>query len=181
MKRTILVMLLVVMVATPCLAQEVEPEGIFSIEGTRWGYCLIGFGILCYGLFCLPQVGWGCDYNDWAFYEGDVLRCDGYHCYIDSDFSYIDTPLVSIFSHIQTKFLRGGHYEFAILQPSGFGVYTNFLWEYGGKKGFSAGLLYRIGIMYKVDDDWSPYDQPIPRNSAYPCPEGMVCIDGYCQ
>jgi hypothetical protein len=36
MKRTILAVLMVVMVATPCLAQELEPEGNFSIEGTRW-------------------------------------------------------------------------------------------------------------------------------------------------
>jgi hypothetical protein len=36
MKKLILSVLMVVMVATPCLAQEVEPAGIFSIRGTVW-------------------------------------------------------------------------------------------------------------------------------------------------
>ena len=36
MKKTILVMLMAVMIATPCLAQEIEPEGIFSVHGTIW-------------------------------------------------------------------------------------------------------------------------------------------------
>ena len=36
MKKTILVVLMTVMIATPCLAQEIEPEGIFSISGTEW-------------------------------------------------------------------------------------------------------------------------------------------------
>ena len=183
MKRTILVVLIAVMFATPCLAQEIEPEGMFSIEGTRWdNNCQIGFGIVCgvSPFICLPQVGWRCDYDDWAFYEGDVYRCTDDHCYIDSNFSYIDTPLVSICSHIETSFFEG-HYEFAILQPSGFGVYTNFLWAYGGKKGISALLSISIGTMFKVDNDWSPYDQAITCSSSYPCPEGMVCVNNYCQ
>ena len=36
MKQTILVVLTVLMFATPCLAQEIEPDGIFSIDGTYW-------------------------------------------------------------------------------------------------------------------------------------------------
>jgi len=36
MKRTILVMLMVVIIVTPCFAQEIGPEGIFSLHGTKW-------------------------------------------------------------------------------------------------------------------------------------------------
>ena len=36
MKKTILVVLMAVMLTTPCLAQEIETDGIFSLEGTRW-------------------------------------------------------------------------------------------------------------------------------------------------
>ena len=36
MKRAILALLIVAMVSTPCLA-EVEPESIFSVNGTLWG------------------------------------------------------------------------------------------------------------------------------------------------
>lgn len=35
MKRLIS-LVLTVMIATPCLAQEVEPEGISSLHGTGW-------------------------------------------------------------------------------------------------------------------------------------------------
>ena len=43
MKKTILAVLMVVMIATPCFAQEVEPDGLFSIEGTKWRVCTILF------------------------------------------------------------------------------------------------------------------------------------------
>ena len=36
MKRTILVVLMVFVVVTPCFAQEVEPEGMLSLHGTVW-------------------------------------------------------------------------------------------------------------------------------------------------
>jgi hypothetical protein len=35
MKKLVLAMLMVVMLATPCMA-EVEPEGLFSIDHTEW-------------------------------------------------------------------------------------------------------------------------------------------------
>ena len=42
MKKITLVVLLLVMIATPCLAQGVETDGLFSIEGTKWeGACEI--------------------------------------------------------------------------------------------------------------------------------------------
>jgi len=42
MKRITLAMLLTVMVATPCLAQQVETDGLFSIDGTKWHALPIG-------------------------------------------------------------------------------------------------------------------------------------------
>jgi len=35
MKKTILVVVMLVMVTTPCLA-EIEPDGSFSLHGTQW-------------------------------------------------------------------------------------------------------------------------------------------------
>ena len=40
MKKITLVVLLLVMIVPPCLAQEVGPDGLFSIEGTKWGGCV---------------------------------------------------------------------------------------------------------------------------------------------
>jgi len=36
MKKIVLLVLIAVMIATPCFAQEVEPEGIFSLHRTEW-------------------------------------------------------------------------------------------------------------------------------------------------
>ena len=36
MKKTILAVLMVVLVATPCFAQEVESDEILTLEGTFW-------------------------------------------------------------------------------------------------------------------------------------------------
>ena len=45
MKKTILAILTAVMVATPCFANEIEPEGIFSLHGTLWQALPIGLQI----------------------------------------------------------------------------------------------------------------------------------------
>ena len=37
MRKTILVVLMVLVFATPCLAKEVEPNGLFSVDNTIWG------------------------------------------------------------------------------------------------------------------------------------------------
>ena len=36
MKKTILVVIMAILIATSCFAQEVEPDGIFSLHGTVW-------------------------------------------------------------------------------------------------------------------------------------------------
>ena len=177
MKKTILVVLIVALVTTPCLAQEVEPEGIFSIEGTRWGYCRIELGIGCGAFFCLPFVRGGCD--EIAFYQGTGYWCskDINRCGINSRLAYFDSPLVSIVSDVWTPG-NSRHTKFAILQPSGFGVYMSFDWQ-SLQKTRSTSLSYSIGIIFKLEDDWSPYNQPIWCNPSYSgiCPEGMVCVD----
>ncbi len=37
MKKLILTVLMIVMISTPCLA-EIQPDGVFLIEGTRWEF-----------------------------------------------------------------------------------------------------------------------------------------------
>ena len=46
MKKTILVVLSMVMVVTPCVAEEVEPAGLFSIEETEWWLLPIAMVVL---------------------------------------------------------------------------------------------------------------------------------------
>jgi len=79
MKKTILVMLMVLMISTPCLA-EVEPDGLFSIEKTLWES----------------------DRSYYGFYQGTVYRCNydmgAFLCSEMDNSFYIDLFLVSIFT-----------------------------------------------------------------------------------
>ena len=45
MKKTSLVALMVLMITTPCFAQEVETEGLFGVEGTYWAGTFTADGI----------------------------------------------------------------------------------------------------------------------------------------
>jgi hypothetical protein len=42
MKKLILTVLMVVMLAVPCMA-EMEPEGLFTVEGTFWNFFMLDF------------------------------------------------------------------------------------------------------------------------------------------
>ena len=143
MKKIVLVVLMVIMVSLPCLAQEIEPEGLFSINGTIWNMCYLG-------LF-LPPISLERDCDFLLFYQGKMYRCDdasGTYCRIKDNSFYIDLGVVSI--------VWGGVYPFGyelmILQPIGLGIYTS-----GGLGcGYYCNFFYTIGIMYKVNDNWKP-------------------------
>ena len=179
MKKIILAVLMVVMVATPCFAQEVETEGIFSIEGTLWSGCETG---------CTKEVGDGppeCDFScegTTGFYQGKMYSCNETRCLSYSTKTYFDSPLISIVN-FRTRYDVVGMRSY-ILQPSGFGVYT----ELGCYERFpylpfptTRYCYFGIGIYFKVDNNWSPYDQTIVCMSNNDCPEEMVCVDGNCQ
>ena len=76
MKKTILVVLMAVMVATPCFAQEVKPEGIFSIEGTLWQSLPTGVQLLPFP--SLVPIDWV-----FGFYGGEVYHDGSNSFYID--------------------------------------------------------------------------------------------------
>ena len=147
MKKIISGLVVLAMVATPCLA-EVKPDGLFSLNGTVWNTCYLGLGS------GFPFVGASCEGRGMAFYEGDVYLCDDafdptYCDFTQEWYSYIDLGVVSIVFGVYPFF-----YDLAILQPIGLGYYTS--------GGFSCwiglcGVYYLNGIMYKVDN-WNPYD-----------------------
>ena len=79
MRKIILSLLMVALVATPCFAEEIETDGLFSIEGTLWRVQVSGihitpyppyveaFGIVALLGFsdgkmftCMPEVGDTC-------------------------------------------------------------------------------------------------------------------------
>ena len=108
MKKTILVVLMVVIVTTPCFAQEVEPDGIFSLNRTLW--LLVAFG--------------GGNQINYGFYQGDVyIQEFGYpdidKCTLLEDSSYLDLLAVSFF---KIDYYSVSRAEYGIMYPLGIGM-----------------------------------------------------------
>ena len=150
MKKAILVILMAVMTATPCLAQEIEPKGMFSLEETLWNVCRIGITIN----YKLKLEFYPLQCNTMGFYQGTVYWCDENECF-STVMSYINSPVVSIAYEIQFAYF----YDLHIMQPT---TGTGFTYQlYWGESctsslGCNPFFDYLIGIMLKVDDDWTP-------------------------
>ena len=135
MKKTILVILIAVMISTPCLAQEVEPDGIFSLHGTVWQEYL--------GITILPIPGPGFDPtgNERYFYGGRVYNSWG--SYMGS---YVD--LLAFSFSFSYYFLI---YEIGIWFPA-VGIGTSI------EGGLFHGIFpyLRINLFNKIEDNWVP-------------------------
>ena len=138
MKKTIMLVLMAVILATPCFAQDVEPEGIFSIEGTRWEALPMGVHISPFPP-SLEPIDWG-----FGFYGGEVY---GYHTYF-----CIDMIVCSIFFVGINPGAGGGSLPqyFGILQPIGIGIVFEIY-----ARGFIPPDL-TVGILIKTNDNWKP-------------------------
>ena len=165
MKKTILAALIAVMIATPCFAQEVVPESLFSIEGTLWNSCSISAGFV----EVIQFIGIGCG-AEIGFYQGTVYLCrkdeDLHYCSPASDnSSYANLLVVSTASAIE---LPGGgnwiesNWGFlsAIMQPIGLGVFTMIAYSSGGGGWVPSPQVLggAMGIMFKINDNWTPQD-----------------------
>ena len=139
MKKTILVVLMAVMIATPCFAQEVEPEGIFSIEGTRWEALPMGIHISPFPP-SLEPIDWG-----FGFYGGEVYPSGGYSF-------YIDMLVCSIFSveYGPGATSRPVVFYMGILQPIGIGMVIRWYMAYPNQ------FYLAISILIKASDNWAP-------------------------
>jgi hypothetical protein len=152
MKRTIIVVLMVVLVATPCLAQEVETDGLFSLDGTQWRGLPIGGYLLPIPLLPFPIFyfeGW-----QWGFYGGEVYPIVGGAA---TNSFYIDMMVASIFMYkdeIGTyTFGSGIVIGFGIMQPIGLGIVTVYI-KYEGR----PVPIIATGLVIKKDNNWSPPD-----------------------
>lgn len=147
MKEKILVILMVVTTMMPCLAQAVEPEGIFSINETLWNLTVVGFEG--------PSNKFYRGNAFMAFKQGEVYWCSGgclhLNCYHDASFyKYIDTPLVSIAYSIDFDLWPDNwHYQVYVMQPSGFGFFIAL--DHNADNA-DAEFFYGIGIMYKLQE-----------------------------
>jgi hypothetical protein len=139
MKKIILVVLMVVMVATPCFAQEIEPEGIFSLHGTKWQELPIGLQIF-------PPGRYPTDEERYGFYRGTVYLTE-FNYPGDISF-YIDLLVCSVFIFRPHYGIGGGWRDtrFGILQPGGIGI----MLTYWGQP------QMLISLLIKTDNNWKP-------------------------
>jgi hypothetical protein len=147
MKKTILIVLMVVMIATPCLAQEIEPDGLLTIEKTYWE------SVLDMMIFPIPHPG---PPSEWVGFSGGVV----YHSRfpqgsVTMNSFYIDMVIASIFMYnatdnqdTETTWKEVG---IGILQPlSRIGVQT-IVQTYQ-----SRGVTVVMSLLNKTDDNWTP-------------------------
>jgi hypothetical protein len=144
MKRTILAVLMVVMIAIPCLAQEIGPDGIFSIGGTVWQALPIGVQILPYpGIWPTDDLEFGFDGGQ--VYPGGIPQNNSF---------YIDMLVCSVFSYRRQSGPGGGTspFYFGILQPTGIGILVQRYSQIYPK----TLLFINIALLIKTDDNWAP-------------------------
>ena len=161
MRKTILGIVIVLLVATPCFAQEIEPDGLFSVEGTLWNVCYI---TITFSLSIGQPFSMYC--NRMGFYEG-AYWCVEDECRLGG-FLYIDSPVLSIAYVLPFR----GYFTLLVMQPIGIGIGI-------GYKDLSPhpSFEYSIFLMYKIDNNWTPHDQPIRCYNSDQCPDDMVCVD----
>ena len=152
MKRTILVVLMVAMVATPCLAQEIETEGLFSIEGTTWKCIGVAIQILEPPFISL--------YNETVIFEDRTVQTtSGNIGILQYGYPPLDFLVLSVAGAVLLDAAFRRDYATMVLQPTiGVGMFSSIIWEVdrysrGDKKiiGFGFGFMFKVG-----DDDWTP-------------------------
>ena len=136
MKKTILVMLMVLMITTPCLA-EVETEGIFCIGGTKW-----------VGTYTFPPSYRG-ETGEIGFYRGTVYGFGGIDKAAPLSF-YMDLGIASFFM-VGVGGYGGCGIYFGIMQPIGIGVMT-----FTAIVSVPPFIRFAIASLIKIDDNWIP-------------------------
>ena len=147
MRRTILGIIIVLLITTPCLAQEIEPEGLFSIEGTQWQSLPIWIQILPFPWLQIYEFSIG-------FYGGKIYRYPSSGFIYES--FYLDMLVASIFRYKESDHSFFAYYDgthFGILQPIGVGVMI--------VSGRNLNFIPVLGVMIliKVEDDWTPPEE----------------------
>ena len=145
MKKTFLVVLMVVIIATPCFAQEIEPDGLFTIGDTKWLAINPFYPInLSYFGFHNGQV-YLTDEND----DGCAGMCCGSCFYTDLMFAifFNTNPCGAIIS--------------GIISPLGFGIVSGL----AGGSGHGTGYFrFFFPPIVKVDNNWTPPPECININ-----------------
>lgn len=155
MNKIFLAGLLVLMIISPCLAQE-RANLFSSIEGTQW----IGseFRISIEPPYISRET------SILGFYHDTVYSCSGVGvCVPLEDYSYSDFLLFSIAYTISYSIRPFDyHVELFVMQPyGGFGILRNIRWWRDpdcvpAEETSCTGGYFATGTMVKIIDDWIP-------------------------
>jgi len=143
MKRIILVVLMVVMVSTPCMA-EVELTSNFSIDSTLWEVTTL---VVTMHLPIPILLNETC-----GFYQGEQYCCNEADECSQNPITTIEMVLTSMV--IEWSLMAEGFViNLMIIQPFGVGLTMGVHW-------IPENLLigFQIGIMIKLEDNWIPPD-----------------------
>ena len=144
MKKIILAVLMVLIVATPCFAQEVETDGLFSIKGTKWEALPFQFTPFWYMVL--------------GFSGGTVYSVYSEYTLPTSNSFYIDMLVASIFMYARDRdpiWLGPGiEIGFGILQPIGFGVMITYI-----KHENLPFPIIDMVLLTKTDNNWKPPEE----------------------
>ena len=153
-RTTIIVVLILALISTPCFAQEVETNGMFSIEGTRWQMLPIGLQI-----FPILWI-WETSEYYFCFYGGEIYR--GHELtdlIVFRETSYMDMLVFSIFSIPYQVTHRTSISYFGILQQNGIGMVV--------KSDTGPGPYYfnfiSIALLNKTENNWTPPEDEPPK------------------
>ena len=159
MKQTILVVLIIILFATPCFAQERD-----SIESTIWEVLPIGLQI-----YPFPWT-WTPDDLRFGFYGGKVYMQDISPI---ENTSYTDMRGFIVFTtttpSTPTQIIGGGTepFFFGIVKPTGRGIVF-----VGDTSKYPPGLFINMGLLSKTEARFVP-----GRDAAEMPPEGPIEAD----
>ena len=156
MKRAILVVLTVALVITPCFAQEVETEGLFSLDGTLWRLYDVGYAIYPYFPFIILDLRF---FRSPMFYygfsQGRGYSCgdlgEGLECASDTFAGPTCSPSICYDKDIIID-AEGFAISFDSYLPIGIGTFALASCSYTEW----AFCQSYIGIFIKVEDEWRP-------------------------
>ena len=148
MKQSILVVLMAALVSTPCFAQEIEPEGLFSLHETEWAFI---------GITSVPPI-FGISENFIGFYSEKVYlkrHPVGPPLSTPNSF-YMNFGVASFFvaSTGHNELYGGGGVYVGIVQPIGIGMMT-----FTGILDHLPYIGLGIGILIKTNDNWIPTEE----------------------
>jgi hypothetical protein len=134
MKKTILAVLMAVLIATPCFAQEIETDGLFSIMGTEWRR--IGIVFYWSGDMITEVPPYIRPIDDTVYFTDQLERYG----------QYLELGVFTV--------IWNGLESIMILQPTiGVGMFYGYRRRFVYTMGFRFPIGVEFGFMFKNDDD----------------------------